>query len=228
VKEGASDPSRLSWDDDTADGSFAMSSEAMLLDWLKTPGNYQTWRGNDRGITKLAIQQEIANSINAEGLRQNINRQRTEKQVGAKIAHMEQKFRSTLSFMECTGQGIKDEKNLSDDKFITKQWSHFWDLFDIMADRSCMIPVSNTEEIGVTADDSKILGGRHEEEANSSICSSDSSEDIILVSVHGGAPSLINKDTAEDERSAPSGAIYDSTPSAVTHDASALTAFREL
>jgi hypothetical protein len=48
VKEGASDPSRLSWDNDTADGSFAMSSEATLLDWLKTPGNYQTWRGNQR------------------------------------------------------------------------------------------------------------------------------------------------------------------------------------
>ncbi len=55
-KVAAADPSRISWDDDTPDGKYEGSSEALLLDWLKTPGNYAKWRGNNRGITKGAIQ----------------------------------------------------------------------------------------------------------------------------------------------------------------------------
>jgi hypothetical protein len=151
LKDGAADATRMSWDDDTPDGAFPMSSEAMLLDWLKTPGNYANWRGNDCGITKIAIQQEIADIINEEGLKHNINRQRTEKTVGHKITHMEAKFRSTLAFMQNTGQGIKEEKNLSEDSFkqlVANEWPHFWDLFDIMSERSCMMPVLTTNDIG--------------------------------------------------------------------------------
>jgi hypothetical protein len=182
LKEAATDPARLAWDDDTAEGLFPMSSEAMLLDWLKTPGNYANWRGNDRGITKLSIQQQIADSINAEGLKQNINRQRTEKQVGAKIVHLEQKFRSTLSFMENTGQGIKDEKNLSEEKFkelITNKWCHFWDLFDIMSERSCMRPVCNSEVLDdeEDADDLLPLGNNEEDSGGKSTEEEEQSQD---------------------------------------------------
>ena len=37
------DSSRISWDDDTPDGKYEGSSEALLLDWLKIPGNYSNW-----------------------------------------------------------------------------------------------------------------------------------------------------------------------------------------
>ena len=150
LKIAAADPSRICWDDDTPNGTYEGSSEALLLDWLKTPGNYAHWRGNNRGITKQTIQLQVANMINSNGLKMGINRQRNEKQVGSKISYMEGKFRETLSFMENTGQGIREDLELSDDKFrdlITQRWSHFWDLFEIMSERSCMKQVFESETL---------------------------------------------------------------------------------
>ncbi len=55
--------------------------------------------------------------INSAGLKDSIDRQRNNRQVGAKIIHMEAKFCGTISFMLNTGQGIKEEQDLSDEDF---------------------------------------------------------------------------------------------------------------
>ena len=95
---------RLPWDSDTRNKEYQGSSEATLLDWLKTPGEYSNWRGNAQGKTKKDIQQSIADKLNREG-RDNhgIDRRRDQKRVGNKIQAIETKFQQTLSFMEQTG-----------------------------------------------------------------------------------------------------------------------------
>jgi hypothetical protein len=137
---------RMPWDSDTHDKEYIGSSEATLLDWLKTPGNYAHWRGNAQGVTKKEIQQKIADRLNKDGIEKHggINRGRDQKKVGNKIDRIEIKFLAALSFMEQTGQGIKEEKGLSEDQFkdlVSDRFRHFWDLYDIMKDRSKMTPV---------------------------------------------------------------------------------------
>ncbi len=53
TEAAAADHSKMSWDDDTPDGRYKESSEALLLDWLKVPGNYTHWRGKKEVIQNL-------------------------------------------------------------------------------------------------------------------------------------------------------------------------------
>jgi len=144
----------LPWDCDTHNKEYLLgSSEAYLLDWLKTPGYYAKWRGNPQGTTKKAIQQTIADRLNKDGIEKEggIIRGRDEKKVGNKIQAIEIKFQATLSFMEQTGQGIREEKGLSEDQFkdlVSDKFRHFWDLYDIMKDRSKMTPVFLSDNLG--------------------------------------------------------------------------------
>jgi hypothetical protein len=49
--------SRLAWDSDTSNKAYEGSSEALLLDWIMTPGKYAEWRGNTKStwsVQKLA------------------------------------------------------------------------------------------------------------------------------------------------------------------------------
>jgi hypothetical protein len=107
-------------------------------------------------VTKVETQQKIANMLNTAGEKHGIFRRRQEKTVGAKIKHMEEKFRETLKYMENTGQGIKNEQNLSDDKFkdlINERWKHFWDLFDIMKERSSMQKLVAADYLSTESDE---------------------------------------------------------------------------
>ncbi len=42
----------MSWDDDTPDGRYEGSSEALWLDWLKVPGNYAYWHSPELKVRK--------------------------------------------------------------------------------------------------------------------------------------------------------------------------------
>ena len=158
---GISDPSdsnqRIPWDTDTANKKYEGSSDALLLDWLKAHGNYARWRGNKRGISKREIQKDIADMINKDGLdNHNINRNRTEAQVASKIRYIEMQFRKTVSFMEHTGQGIREEQNLSTQMFrelVAKRFPPFWDLYDIMSERSSVRPVVRSDDLATDDED---------------------------------------------------------------------------
>ena len=93
---GTTGDQRIPWDNDTETGEYDGSSEAMLLDWLKIPGNFAHWKGNERGISKREIQMELAEMLNREGQRMHIiARDRDKKQVGAKIRYVCRKFQDT-------------------------------------------------------------------------------------------------------------------------------------
>ena len=135
ARNNANSVQRLAWDTDTPDGKYEGSSEAMLLDWLKTPSNYSFWKGNNIGTSKSEIQMKLSNTINAEGMKLGIDRKRDGPSVGSKLRNFEKLYRETKSFMENTGQGIRDDQGLSAEKFkdlIKDRWCHFWDLHDIM------------------------------------------------------------------------------------------------
>jgi hypothetical protein len=72
--------------------------------------------------------------------------------------------------MENTGQGIKDDQDLSDEKFkdlIKDRWCHFWDLHDIMGERSCMQQVFASDELD-DDDNSGIHLGTNDDNSTSS------------------------------------------------------------
>jgi hypothetical protein len=149
---------RVSWDNDTPTGSYEGSSEALLYDWLKQPGEFAYWKGNSQGISKVKIQHQVAKNINQEGFRLfgGPMRTRTAVQVGSKIAYIVNKFQKTYNWSHQTGQGIKDERNLSDQQFkdlVTGQFPHYWDLFDVMAERSSTRPVFSSDDLDITDDD---------------------------------------------------------------------------
>jgi len=81
---------RTSWDNDTPTGGYEGSSEAMLYDWLKQPGQFAFWKGNLQGVSKNHIQASVAKQINEKGFRLfgGPMRARTAVQVGAKIAYI--------------------------------------------------------------------------------------------------------------------------------------------
>jgi hypothetical protein len=148
---------RIAWDSDTINNVYGGSSESLLLDWLKCHGNYADWRGNKFGRSKKDIQIQLADMINKHGYeKHNIHRNRTEAQVGAKIRYFELQFKKALSFMENTGQGIKESQNLSEECFkdlITRKFVFFWDLYDVMIERSSSKPVFLSENLGSEEDD---------------------------------------------------------------------------
>ena len=173
---------RLAWDDDTPNGEYEGSSEALLIDWLKTPGKYADWRGNNHGITKQTFNQEIADMINSDGLQKGIVCNRSVSSVGNKIAQIEQKFCETLAWKEDTGQGSREDENLSDEKFkdlATKRWQHFWDLYDIIGDQSCMKPVFNSDDFDNSENESSdsILDSSGNEEGEDVAVTSDKDDD---------------------------------------------------
>ena len=99
---------RQGWGTDTPTGDFAQSSDALLIDWLLVHGNYDTWKGNNKGITKRELQKEIADFLNKKGAEMGIQRRRTEGQVGSKISYWENKFRDTTKWIENTAKIIRD------------------------------------------------------------------------------------------------------------------------
>lgn len=146
------EPARIPWDTDTPNGEYEGSSEAILIDWLKTHGNYSRWRGNKEGLSKQKIQLEIAEKLNNDGIKKGILRHRTDKQVGAKIQQIERNYRETLLWTNQTGQGIKEAQGLDDEKFrdlVIKRWRHFYELSPIFRDRSCMGPVFHSDDLDI-------------------------------------------------------------------------------
>jgi hypothetical protein len=86
----------LLWNKDGRNGpDDPINSEAILIQWLVTPGNYSRYRGkNNSGKTKIQYADEIAKKITDAGVRV----KRDKEKVKAKISHIENCFRSAHDF----------------------------------------------------------------------------------------------------------------------------------
>ena len=69
------------------------------LEWVRTPGNYSSYRGNKFGRSKSQIQKEIAEKINAAGAAMGLDRQRDKRQVNNKIRYIERKFKEVYEWV---------------------------------------------------------------------------------------------------------------------------------
>jgi hypothetical protein len=170
---------RTSWDNDTPTGAYEGSSEALLYDWLKQPGQFAYWKGNSQGISKIRIQHQVAKDINEEGFRRfgGPMRTRTAVQVGSKIAYIVAKFQKTYNWSHQTGQGIKDERNLDEHQFkdlVSAQFPQYWDLFDVMAERSSTRPVFSSDDLDIEDEDEEEDEEEEEEEEGEE-------EDLVVV-----------------------------------------------
>jgi hypothetical protein len=133
------------WLNDGANGpDDRMCSEAILLDWLTTEGNYSMkWRGKDaKGKNKKQIALEIADLMNAAKVRV----KRDGKQVMNKIAHIEKAFCAAHDFANSeTGQGLKETDAGQFDDAV-KKCQYYFDLLDIIGNRALAKPKATSHD----------------------------------------------------------------------------------
>jgi hypothetical protein len=125
--------------------AFILWSEAILINWLITPGNYSKYRGkNNLGKRKIHFAEEISKRIHDAGVRV----KRDKDKVTAKIKHIETSFRSAhdFAFTE-TGAGLKetDEGNFRD--IILKKCPWYFDLLPIFQDRASAKPRLTSDDL---------------------------------------------------------------------------------
>ncbi|KAI9208567.1 uncharacterized protein BJ171DRAFT_565088 [Polychytrium aggregatum] len=85
------------WNNDGVDGG--PSSLTVILDWLRTPGNYAKWRGDIAGITKKALSAEIIAKL-AE-----VKIVRSHSQISNKMIEFQTKYNQAAHWLATVGEG---------------------------------------------------------------------------------------------------------------------------
>jgi hypothetical protein len=103
-KAAADVGANIPWDKDGKDGpDDPQNSMAILMEWLTTLGNYSKLKGdNSNGATKIQIMGELAQQINAKGVR----KERTVKSVMSKLHHLTGTYRKAADWANQTGAGV--------------------------------------------------------------------------------------------------------------------------
>jgi hypothetical protein len=131
------------------------NSESMLLDWLTTHGNYETYRGGHGGLTKLQVCAKIANMINLKG----VKKERTAEHIYKKIIRFEKIYRKTLDWTNCTGQGVKEPDPQSYEDTVIKRCPHFYAaLAPIMGERANAQCIVNSDILPLKSPASSCCG----------------------------------------------------------------------
>eukprot|EP00171_Calliarthron_tuberculosum_P023793 IDg23793t1 len=125
---------RVLW---SQDGSLSV-----VLSWLTTEGNYERYVGGNStiGRTKDSFHAEIKRLIaDTEGCSE-----RSEKDIGTKIASLERAFREASDWLNNTGAGLSNPGEIR--AYIQNKWPHYYDLEPILADRPNTRPLYTNEE----------------------------------------------------------------------------------
>lgn len=140
--------SQLCWDNDGSPGT-GVSSQQIIVDWLTTEGNYQKYRGDSHGRTKISIAGDIARLIGAGG----ILVPRDAHMVMGRISLIESSFRKAYEWTLNTGAGITCEQSIRE--YITKLCPHYYELLPIFQDNPSTQPLAtNFTSDGSDSDDS--------------------------------------------------------------------------
>jgi hypothetical protein len=92
----------VAWDKDGRDGQ---NSYRILLDWLAVEGNYERWRGDNKGgATKTALANEILLEMRNAGITH-----RDAKGIQTKVKELAVSHGKACDFLRGTGAGLMDE-----------------------------------------------------------------------------------------------------------------------
>jgi hypothetical protein len=90
------------WDKDGRDGQ---NSYWILLDWLAVEGNYERWRGDNKGgATKTTLANEILLEMRNAGITH-----RNAKGIQTKVKELAVSHGKACDFLHGTGAGLMDE-----------------------------------------------------------------------------------------------------------------------
>ena len=148
-----SDPSKhVPWSEDSKDGiKDPKNSENLLISWMTTGNNYERYCGDKYGKSKVQFAQEIADRINAAGVRKT----RTADDVRKKIANIEARYKQAYDFATTeTGAGLQSANDGSFEEALNKRCPQFSLLESILGDRVKFKPKLTSDDLfGVTVVD---------------------------------------------------------------------------
>lgn len=136
----------IAWNKDGPKGpDDPNNSEAFLLNWWTTLGNYEKYCNGENGKTKMKTCNELSEKNSANG----VVKHRSGHDFMNKIRSWEKQHKTASDFLENTGQGILerdgDEATVQD---LTKQrFKYFYILDPIMRDRSSLKPMATSDNI---------------------------------------------------------------------------------
>jgi hypothetical protein len=135
----------------------------ILLEWMLEEGNYARFRGkNNNGVTKLQIASMLADKMKNE----TTSSDRNSKQVLDRIKRLEDSFRSAHEFANSvTGAGIQERQGEQTFKdVVRKKCSYYYEMVDVMADRSGTAPRLTNIDLDFFTDDEDQEAEEEEEE----------------------------------------------------------------
>jgi hypothetical protein len=123
------------------------NSENILIGWLQHPGNYNKFRSPPSGKTKAAVCEEVSKKIYlAKTLKV-----RKALSVQLKIQSMEGAFRDAHDWVNNTGVGVlASDGRVTFEEAVTKRFTYYYDLVDVMSERSSARPKASTDTMKMT------------------------------------------------------------------------------
>ena len=140
------DNSRIPWNRDGKNGPQDPNhSEAILIDWITTPGNYDRYRGTgNNGLKKIQFAAMIAAKIKDAGVRKS----RTPKDVQNKIEYVEKCFRCAHDWSHTeTGAGLRENDSGTYEEALLRKCPWYFDIREIFEDRANARPFHTTDDM---------------------------------------------------------------------------------
>jgi hypothetical protein len=202
ARNGAATGTALLWSKDGRQGpNDPMNSEAILIQWLATPGNYSRYKGkNNYGKKKIQFADDIAKRINDAGVRVKRDKER----VKAKIEHIESSFKSAHDFSNTeTGAGLKDNNEGTFKEIVLRKCPWYYDLLDIFNDRASAKAKMTSDEL--ESDDEGVFGSDDDkDDANDGYDSDDDDNESNKGSVSDKENPSSDKENPSSDKENPS------------------------
>jgi hypothetical protein len=192
---------RLLWTKDGKGGADdPITSMSILLKWLASEGNYTKYRGGptSHGKGKLYWASILSAQIKQAGIR----KFRSPKAIKNKIGTLEESFKSAHDWAGQTGAGVREDDPQSFNDYVLKKCPYYFDLLEVMEDRSTARPKMTSDTLGSYSDSD-------DSSDNDSVDDDDGFSTVVDAQPHGITPQLnaTSNATNAQPNSATNGAV---------------------